>query len=50
MWLRWIEGVDYETIARRLGSSPETARANVYQGLMKLRGELADVWTEEVNT
>lgn len=48
VWLRWIEGVDYETIGRRLDSSPGTARANVYQGLKKLREDLADVWKEEV--
>ena len=47
VWLRWIEGKDYETIAERLKSSQEAARANVYQGLKKLRRELADVWTEE---
>ena len=47
VWLRWIEGKDYEAIAERLGSTQEAARANVYQGLKKLRRELADVWTEE---
>ncbi len=48
VWLRWIEGKDYETIAERLGSTPETARANVYQGMKKLRGELAEIWNREV--
>lgn len=48
VWLRWIEGKDYDTIAKRLGSTPETARANVYQGMKKLRRELAGVWNEEV--
>jgi len=48
VWLRWIEGKDYDTIAKRLGSTPETARANVYQGMKKLRRELADVWNAEV--
>lgn len=48
VWLRWIEGRDYETIAERLGSSPETARANVYQGMKKLRRDLAELWTEEI--
>ena len=47
VWLRWIEGKDYEAIADRLDSSQEAARANVYQGLKKLRRELADVWKEE---
>ncbi len=50
VWLRWIEGKTYETIAERLGSTPETARANVYQGMKKLRQELAEVWTEEALT
>ncbi len=47
VWLRWIEELDYATIARRLGSSPDAARANVYQGMKKLRRDLADVWREE---
>ncbi len=47
VWLRWIEELDYATIARRLGSSPEAARANVYQGMKKLRRDLVDVWREE---
>lgn len=46
VWLRWIEGKDYATIADRLSSTEEAARANVYQGLKKLRRELADVWNE----
>ncbi|MDE2663852.1 MAG: RNA polymerase sigma factor [Gemmatimonadota bacterium] len=47
VWLRWIEQLDYATIARRMGASPEAARANVYQGMKKLRRELAEVWREE---
>ena len=47
VWLRWIEGLDHATIARRLDSTPEAARANVYQGMKKLRRELAAVWCEE---
>ena len=47
VWLRWIEELDYATIARRLGSTPEAARANVYQGMKKLRRDLVDVWREE---
>ena len=48
VWLRWIEGLDYATIARRLGSTPETARANVYHGMKKLRRTLVGVWRQEV--
>lgn len=47
VWLRWIEGVDYETIADRLDCSRDAARANVYQGLKTLRRELAGLWNEE---
>lgn len=47
VWLRWIEELDYATIAQRMGSSPEAARANVYQGMKKLRRDLAEVWREE---
>jgi len=47
VWLRWIEEVDYATIARRMGISREAARANVYQGMKKLRRDLAEVWLEE---
>lgn len=50
VWLRWIEGRDYEVIARELESSPGAARANVYQGLQKLRTELGDLWREEART
>jgi DNA-directed RNA polymerase specialized sigma24 family protein len=48
VWLRWIEGKDYPAIAARLGSTEEAARANVYQGMKKLRHQLAGVWSEEV--
>ncbi|WP_419948852.1 RNA polymerase sigma factor [Candidatus Palauibacter sp.] len=47
VWLRWIEGLDYATIARRMGGSTEAARANVYQGMKKLRRDLVAVWREE---
>lgn len=47
VWLRWIEQLDYATIARRMGSSSEAARANVYQGMKKLRRDLVEVWREE---
>lgn len=46
VWLRWIEGAEYDAIAHALGSSRESARANVYQGLKRLRAELFDVWKE----
>lgn len=48
VWLRWLEGREYDEIARELGSSREAARANVYQGLRKLRTELRSLWSEEV--
>ncbi len=47
VWLRWIEELDYATISNRLGCTPEAARANVYQGMKKLRHVLAGVWREE---
>lgn len=47
VWLRWIEELDYATIARRMGISREAARANVYQGMKKLRRDLVEVWREE---
>ncbi|MYA32548.1 MAG: RNA polymerase sigma factor [Gemmatimonadales bacterium] len=47
VWLRWIEQLDYPTIARRMDVSPEAARANVYHGMKKLRRDLAEVWREE---
>lgn len=48
VWLRWLEGREYDEVAEELESSPEAARANVYQGLRKLRSELEDLWREEV--
>lgn len=47
VWLRWIEGLSYEAVAERLACSPEGARANVYQGLKRLRGDLAELLNEE---
>ena len=47
VWFRWVEECDYETIARRLDTSVDSARANVYQGLKRLRKELRDVWEQE---
>ncbi|MBI4512718.1 MAG: RNA polymerase sigma factor [Gemmatimonadetes bacterium] len=47
VWLRWVEGDDYATIAGKLGCSEESARANVYNGMKRLRRELFVVWKEE---
>lgn len=47
VWLRWVEGADYATVAEKLGSTLESARANVHHGLKRLRSELADVWNQE---
>jgi RNA polymerase sigma-70 factor (ECF subfamily) len=47
VWLRWIEGRGYEEIAGRLDCSPESARANVYNGMKRLRCELSDLWKRE---
>ncbi|MEJ2317966.1 MAG: RNA polymerase sigma factor [Gemmatimonadales bacterium] len=47
VWLRWVEGRDYEAIAVRLDCSKASARANVYNGMKRLRVELLDVWNEE---
>lgn len=47
VWLRWVEGADYDEIAERTDSTPAGARANVYQGLKRLRSELADLWRRE---
>lgn len=46
VWMRWIDGLEYGAIAERLECSPEAARANVYQGLKKLRSSLFDLWRE----
>jgi DNA-directed RNA polymerase specialized sigma24 family protein len=34
---RKVHGFEYETIAENLGCSPESARANVFQALKKIR-------------
>ncbi len=41
--LRKFQGMDYDEIAAVLGCSPESARANVYQGLRKVRAHFAEV-------
>ncbi len=47
VWMRWVEGLEYSAIAARLDSSPESARANVYHGMKRLRTELEDLWAKE---
>jgi len=47
VWLRWIVGTDYSEIALRLECSEDSARANVYQGMKRLRAELFDLYKEE---
>ena len=47
VWLRWADGLDYEQISERLGCSRESARANVYQGMKRLRHALAELLKEE---
>lgn len=42
VWFRWVEGLDYAEVARKLDSSPESARANVRHGLKRLRHLLAE--------
>jgi RNA polymerase sigma-70 factor (ECF subfamily) len=41
--LRKFQGMDYDEIAAVLGCSPEAARANVYQGLRKVRAHFTEV-------
>ena len=41
--LRKFQDMTYEEIAGVMGCSPETARANVYQGLRKVRAHFAEV-------
>lgn len=40
--LRNYQGCDYQEIAEALDCSPESARANVYQALKKLRSQFAE--------
>lgn len=47
VWLRWVSGHEYRDIARLLGCSEDSARANVYQGMKKLRAELFDLYEKE---
>ena len=43
LMLRKFQGMDYDEISAVLGCTPETARANVYQGLRKVRAHFAEV-------
>ncbi len=47
VWLRLVEGLDYEDVARRIDSTVDAARANVYQGSRRLRQRLASLWESE---
>jgi DNA-directed RNA polymerase specialized sigma24 family protein len=40
--LRYLQGLDYPEIAQALDCSEDSARANVYQGLRRLRRDLKD--------
>jgi len=50
VWWRQVDELPYAEIGARLGCSEESARANVYQGMKRLRSELFDVWKEEVTS
>ena len=47
VWLRWIEGEAYGVVAGRLECTVSAARANVYQGMKRLRERLGDLRHEE---
>lgn len=47
VWFRWADGLSYEEIAGRLACSPESARANVYQAMKRLRLSLAELLLQE---
>ncbi len=40
--LRYVQGMEYAEIAQVLNCSPDSARANVYQALRRLRRELGE--------
>lgn len=46
VWFRWVDGLGYEDVAEKLGCSLESARANVYQGMKRLRRELSELLEE----
>lgn len=47
VWLRWVAEREYAEIAARLECSEDSARANVYNGMKKLRAELSDLFEKE---
>jgi RNA polymerase sigma factor (sigma-70 family) len=49
VWFRWADGLAYHEIAARLECSPESARANVYQGMKRLRRTLSELFEEELS-
>lgn len=49
VWFRWADGLSYDEIADRMACSPESARANVYQGMKRLRLALSELLQEEVS-
>jgi RNA polymerase sigma-70 factor (ECF subfamily) len=44
--MRHLQGLDYAEIALALDSSEDSARANVYQGILRLRRVLGQDWIE----
>jgi RNA polymerase sigma factor (sigma-70 family) len=46
VWFRWADGLEYDGVAQKLGCSIESARANVYQGMKRLRRDLSDLLEE----
>lgn len=46
VWFRWVDGLDYEEVGEKLECSAESARANVYQGMKRLRRELSELLEE----
>ncbi|MFQ5689458.1 MAG: RNA polymerase sigma factor [Gemmatimonadota bacterium] len=47
VWRRWAREEGYIRIGEALDCSPDSARANVYNALKRLRKELFDLWEEE---
>jgi RNA polymerase sigma-70 factor (ECF subfamily) len=46
VWFRWADGLEYQGVAQKMGCSIESARANVYQGMKRLRRDLSDLLEE----
>lgn len=49
VWFRWADGLTYDEIAGRLDCSSDSARANVYQGMKRLRQTLSELLEEEAS-